>query len=96
MVAAALDVPDPSIERYGSAVRRKMHIVRRGETLSGIAKRYGTSVAAVKRLNGLRKSTIFAGQALIVKGSPKATRAKSTARRSPKASSASKAKAKKP
>lgn len=103
VVAAALDVPDPSIERYGSAVRRKMHIVRRGETLSGIAKRYGTSVAAVKRLNGLRKTTIFAGQALIVKGTPKATRAKSTVRRSgsaarrpAKVGSAAKAKTKKP
>jgi membrane-bound lytic murein transglycosylase D len=30
----------------------RLHTVRRGETLSGIAARYGTSVAALKRLNG--------------------------------------------
>lgn len=30
----------------------RLHTVRRGETLSGIARRYGTSVAALKRLNG--------------------------------------------
>ena len=37
------------------------HVIRRGETLSSIARRYGTSVAAVQRWNGLRGTVIRAG-----------------------------------
>jgi membrane-bound lytic murein transglycosylase D len=65
VVRAARDVPDPAVEIYGSSSVR--HIVKRGETLSGIAKRYRTSVAALKRLNRLKKDSIFAGQALRVR-----------------------------
>jgi membrane-bound lytic murein transglycosylase D len=64
VVAAAYDVPDPAIERYG---RGRRHVVRRGESLSVIAKRYRTSVNALMRMNGLRKSMIFPGQVLIVR-----------------------------
>jgi D-alanyl-D-alanine endopeptidase (penicillin-binding protein 7) len=42
------------------------HVVRRGETLSSIAKRYGTTVTNLKRANGLRKNTIRIGQRLRV------------------------------
>lgn len=38
--------------------------VRRGDTLSGIAFRYGTSVAAIRNANRLRSSFIYAGQLL--------------------------------
>ena len=69
VVAAARDVPDPAIEIYGSSRRAVFHTVKRGETLSGIAKRYGTTTKAVMRMNGLRKSTIIIGQRLQVKGS---------------------------
>jgi membrane-bound lytic murein transglycosylase D len=69
VVAAARDVPDPAIEIYGSSRRAVFHTVKRGETLSGIAKRYKTTTAAVMRMNGLRKSTIIIGQRLQVKGS---------------------------
>ena len=65
VVRAARDVPDPAIEIYGSSTVN--HIVKKGETLSGIAKRYKTSVAALKRLNRLKKDSIFAGQALRVR-----------------------------
>lgn len=42
-----------------------LHYVRRGETLSGIARRYRTSVSSVARLNGLRRvHLIRAGQRL--------------------------------
>jgi membrane-bound lytic murein transglycosylase D len=64
-LAGALDVPDPSIERYGTG---GVHIVKRGESLGLIAKHYHTTVAALMRLNGLRKSTILPGQALVVSG----------------------------
>ena len=41
-----------------------IHRVRRGETLSLIAKRYRTSVRAIKRVNRLRSNTIRKGQRL--------------------------------
>jgi membrane-bound lytic murein transglycosylase D len=63
---AALDVPDPAIERYGPA-QRGLHVVRSGETLSHIARRYGTTVNALMRLNGLRNSRIYAGQTIRVR-----------------------------
>jgi membrane-bound lytic murein transglycosylase D len=66
---AAFDVPDPAIERYSSG--RRLHVVRRGETLGGIAKKYHTSVSSIMRLNGLRKSIIFPGQSLVVSGRPR-------------------------
>ena len=70
VVAAATDVPDPTIERYGgSSGRLVTHVVRRGESLGSIAKKYHTSVAELKRLNGLRKTMIFPGQSIVVKGS---------------------------
>lgn len=40
------------------------HIVRKGETLSGIAKKYHTTVAALKKTNGLRHDRLRAGQKL--------------------------------
>jgi len=46
--------------------REVTHVVRQGENLSSISKRYGTSVAAVQRANGLRGSVIRAGQQLSI------------------------------
>jgi cell wall-associated NlpC family hydrolase len=40
------------------------HLVRPGETLYRIALRYGTTVAALMEINGLRSDRIFAGQVL--------------------------------
>ena len=69
VLAAALDVPDPSIEIYGSSRgRARSHVVRRGESLGLIAKRYRVSVASLKRMNGLKKSVIYPGQVIIVRG----------------------------
>jgi membrane-bound lytic murein transglycosylase D len=64
-VSAALSVPDPAIERYGGGTRT--HVVRRGENLSTIAKRYGTTPSAIMRLNRLKKPLIFPGQELLVR-----------------------------
>jgi len=64
-VGAALSVPDPSIERYGSSARG--HVVRKGENLSVIAKRHGTTPAAIMRLNRMSKPLIFPGQELRVR-----------------------------
>jgi membrane-bound lytic murein transglycosylase D len=45
---------------------RMIHTVRRGESLSTIASRYGSSVGAIKQANGLRGSLIHPGQNLLV------------------------------
>jgi len=37
--------------------KRKYHRIRRGDTLSGIARRYGTSIRNLCRLNGIRSTT---------------------------------------
>jgi D-alanyl-D-alanine endopeptidase (penicillin-binding protein 7) len=57
--------PSPSFAQE-TAGRRLTHVVRRGETLSSIARRYGTSVAAIKDLNGLSGDSINAGRRLSV------------------------------
>lgn len=77
VVLAALDVPDPSIEIYGASTRAgtRTHVVRRGETLSGIAKRYGTTVSTIVRLNGLKRSVIYPGQELLVRAAARRTTA---------------------
>lgn len=50
---------DGGLEEGGKTWR-----VSRGDTLWGIARRYGTSVAAIQRLNGLAGATIRPGQVL--------------------------------
>ncbi len=42
------------------------YVVRRGDTLSSIARRYGTSVAAIRRASGLRSSRLKVGQSLSI------------------------------
>ena len=66
VVAAAMSVPDPAIERYGRSGSTRTHVVRPGDNLSVIARRYGTTPAAIMKLNGLRKPMIFPGQELLV------------------------------
>lgn len=66
VVRAARDIPDPKIERYGTSASGS-HIVKRGESLSVIARRNGTTVAALKRLNRLRSDSIRIGQRLRVR-----------------------------
>lgn len=47
------------------SARTHIHKVKRGETLSSIARRHGTTVAKLRRINGLRKSSkIRPGQIL--------------------------------
>ena len=96
VVSAALDIHDPAIEIYGSRTRggSRMHVVRRGETLGGIAKRYGTSVSAIVRLNGLKKQVIHPGQELLVRAPVRRAAAKPTATKSKATSSTSTSKPK--
>ena len=48
----------------------RVHVVARGETLSGIAKHYGSTVTAIAKANGItRPSLIRVGQRLTIPGS---------------------------
>ena len=42
------------------------HRVRSGETLSHLSRRYGTSIRAIRRANGLRSTTIRAGRRYVI------------------------------
>ena len=56
------------------------YTVKAGDTLSGIAQKYGTTTKALQSLNGITKpNLIYAGQKLIVSGKVKANK-KSTAK----------------
>jgi membrane-bound lytic murein transglycosylase D len=66
VVNAAHDVPDPKIERYGSSTNG-YHVVKRGESLSVIARRNGTTVARLKSINRLKSDNIRIGQKLRVR-----------------------------
>jgi membrane-bound lytic murein transglycosylase D len=72
-ISGAFAVADPSVERYGATVNG-VHIVRKGESLSHIAARNGTTVSRLMALNGLKKNVIFPGQAIRVRGTARATR----------------------
>jgi membrane-bound lytic murein transglycosylase D len=85
VASAAVTVPDPSIERYGSTRGSITHVVKSGETLSGIAKQYHTTSAQLMTANGLRRALIFPGQSLVVgKGRVKAAQAKGQVPKAPK------------
>ena len=51
----------------GKSGSGRYHTVRKGETLSKIAARYGLSVSQLKKLNGLKRDQIRVGQKLKVK-----------------------------
>jgi membrane-bound lytic murein transglycosylase D len=75
VASAAVAVPDPSLERYSSSKSSAMHVVKTGETLGGIAKKYHTTTAVLMKRNGLRRAIIFPGQSLVVAGkAPTATK----------------------
>ncbi len=58
--AAFENLPETTTQPVGE------HVVRRGDTLNKIAARYGTSVTDLKQANGMRGTTIHAGQRLVV------------------------------
>jgi membrane-bound lytic murein transglycosylase D len=97
VVEAALDVPDPAVERYGTspgdtraAAAPKVHEVKAGESLDRIARRYDLTVAKLKALNGLKKDLIRPGQELVVSGEPAASKKASAKKASAKKKTAKK------
>ena len=52
--------------RASSSGGEKVHTVRAGDTLSGIARRYGTSVAKLKAVNNLKNNNLRIGARLML------------------------------
>lgn len=67
--AAGPERPSASRSATNRPASSRVHVVRRGETLSGIGARYGVSVASIKRTNGLSGSAIRSGQRLRIPAS---------------------------
>jgi membrane-bound lytic murein transglycosylase D len=57
---------DKLLAEIKKAQERTIHIVRSGENLGLIAKRYHVYVSQLKAWNGLRRTTIYPGQRLVV------------------------------
>lgn len=56
-------------QKYAEQKHNGFHIVRRGDTLSVLARRYGATVRDMKSINGLRSDIIRVGQRLRIPGS---------------------------
>ncbi len=70
-----LRLPLHSYDRFAEGYRQlptatrrtaSQHVVRQGETIGQIARRYGVNVSALMRNNGLHSTTIRIGQTLVV------------------------------
>lgn len=74
-VGQKLLIPDT-----GRAANQKtepqIYVVKRGDFLSKIAKKYGTTVAKIKQINGLTSDIIYPNQRLIIGGEAVKTAAK--------------------
>jgi membrane-bound lytic murein transglycosylase D len=64
---------DKLMAEVEKAKQRNIHIVRSGESLGLIAKRYHVYVSQIKKWNHLRSNTIYPGQKLVLFGSAGAT-----------------------
>ncbi len=81
--ATAVDVqpnPAPAETQYSGAVTR--HVVKRGETLSGIAAHYGVSMAMMRSMNALKRDVVWVGQRLKVPANASSQQASASASRS--------------
>lgn len=82
----------PAATTTATSPSRVTHVVRRGETLSAIARAYAVSVAAVKEWNGLQGNAIRAGQRLTVYTTrPGAGATRIASRRAPRAAAQARA-----
>lgn len=64
IAAAFRNSPGPVSASASRTTQPHRYRVRSGDTLIGIARRHGTSVEKIKRVNGIRSSRIYAGQVL--------------------------------
>lgn len=66
-VGQRLTIPGAAGSSGGASASGGVHVVQRGENLSTIAARYGTTVAALARANGISNPNhIFVGQRLVI------------------------------
>lgn len=72
-VGMKLDIPQKNdkITKQSKSKESEYHIVKKGETLFRIAKKYNISVEELKTLNGLNNNKLSKGQKLIVKAQEK-------------------------
>ena len=67
---AQLSKPNSSnttTNKPSSTTTTKIHVVKKGESLSMIAKKYGCTVTDIKNWNGLKSNTVLVGQKLKIK-----------------------------
>jgi len=65
----AMSEPSPIAENEVFSASDSHHLVRNGDTVLGIARRYGISARTLMALNGLKNSRLHSGQVLKVSGS---------------------------
>lgn len=67
-IGESLIIPSAPVNEtsVASAANGQFHIVQAGDTLTGISRKYGTTVAAIKKQNGLNSDIIGAGQKLML------------------------------
>ena len=66
-IGETLVIPtSPAIIHHDREVAATIHVVRPGDTLTGISRQYGTSIASIKQANGLRSDIIGTGQHLTI------------------------------
>jgi len=51
-----------------STLNGNVHTIAKGDSLWGLSRKYGTSVDAIKELNGLSSDTIITGNTIIIPG----------------------------
>jgi N-acetylmuramoyl-L-alanine amidase len=62
-------ISKPVVSNSSAKPSSRYHVVKKGDTLYGLSRRYGTSVSAIQRANGLRGSTIGIGKKLRIPAS---------------------------
>ncbi|TFZ53096.1 N-acetylmuramoyl-L-alanine amidase AmiB [Serratia proteamaculans] len=78
--------PAPIVSSAGSSRisgKTQIHVVKRAETLSGIADSYGTTMAALRDLNKLKKDGVWVGQRLKVPAGKSAAAVSTVAKAKP-------------
>ncbi|MGQ8776689.1 N-acetylmuramoyl-L-alanine amidase AmiB [Serratia sp. NA_112.1] len=85
--------PAPVVSSAGSSRisgKTQIHVVKRAETLSGIADSYGTTMAALRDLNKLKKDGVWVGQRLKVPAGKSAATVNTVAKAKPRVKKPSK------
>jgi LysM repeat protein len=76
--ATQVETPTPTTPDSGSTTTGSSYTIKAGDTLYGIARQHGTSVAAIREANQLSSDLIFVGQNLRIPGTSSSTGNSST------------------